>query len=40
MTYIKVDNQEIEITHGEKIVFPEVGITKNYYLNISNYILP
>ena len=44
MTYIKVDNQEIEITHGEKIVFPKVGITKkdliNYYLNISDYILP
>jgi bifunctional non-homologous end joining protein LigD len=44
MTYIKVDNQEIEITHGERIVFPEAGITKKdliiYYLNISNYILP
>jgi bifunctional non-homologous end joining protein LigD len=44
MTYIKVDNQEIEITHGERVLFPEIGVTKkdliNYYLNISNYILP
>ena len=33
MTYIKVDNQEIEITHGERVLFPEIGVTKKDLIN-------
>ncbi|MCK0145387.1 hypothetical protein MWU78_07025 [Arenibacter sp. F26102] len=34
----------MEISHAEKIMFPETGITKgdqvHYYLEITDYILP
>lgn len=44
MTYIRIDHKQINITHGEKLLFPEAGLTKmdliNYYINIADYILP
>ncbi|REE07699.1 bifunctional non-homologous end joining protein LigD [Winogradskyella pacifica] len=41
---MNINTQEIKITHKDKVLFPESGITKNdlilYYDNIANYILP
>lgn len=44
MSEIKVDNQSINVTHEDKILFPAGNITKlelvSYYLKIADYMLP
>ena len=43
-TTIKANGHEIEITHPQKMIFPQAGLTKKdlveYYQRISEYILP
>ena len=44
MTVIKAGRHKIEITHADKVYFPDAGISKEevvkYYSEISDYILP
>ena len=44
MTTIDVDGHDIELTHPEKVLFPDIGFTKadlaDYYRRIAEWMLP
>jgi bifunctional non-homologous end joining protein LigD len=41
---LNIDGYIIEVTHGDKVLFPQLQLTKmdiiNYYLNIADHLLP